>query len=79
MGSDMRNHIVVDYPGVSKTHASFRATNSDAFVEPLGSSNPVVVNGRLISGPAQLNSGDIVTISGVDQFSIKYVEMTPSK
>jgi pSer/pThr/pTyr-binding forkhead associated (FHA) protein len=79
MGSDIRNHIVVDYPRVSKTHASFRATNSDAFVEPLGSANPVVVSGRLVSGPTKLNSGDIVTIDGVSQFSIKYIGMTPSK
>jgi len=78
MGSDMSNHIIVDYPGVSKTHASFKAADSVAFVEPLGSVNSIAVNNRLISKSTKLRSGDMITINGVSQFSVQYVEMKSS-
>jgi hypothetical protein len=54
--------LVISDPGVSRRHARVLAHNGGVIVEDLGSSNGTYVNGRRISGPVELGSGDEVQV-----------------
>lgn len=57
--------IVIGAGYVSTRHARFSLMGQNLFVEDLGSTNGTLVNGRMISAPAALRSGDTVTIGDV--------------
>jgi Protein of unknown function (DUF3662)/FHA domain len=54
--------IVVSDGNVSRRHAEIRASGGQYVVSDLGSTNGTKVNGRQITGPLQLESGDQVTV-----------------
>jgi FHA domain len=62
--------LVIEDPGVSRRHARVLPDNGALVVEDLGSSNGTYVNGRRISGPAEVADGDEVqlgdTVIGVE-------------
>ena len=62
IGRDPHNHIVVNDQSVSRIHASFRASDTETLLEPLGGTNALALNGQLILKPAKLRHGDVVTL-----------------
>ena len=58
LGRDPSADIVIDSPGVSRRHARLFQQGGAHLLEDLGSSNGTFVNGRRISGPTRLQSGD---------------------
>lgn len=54
--------LVLDDPLVSRRHAVFRQGDGGLSVIDLGSRNGVLVNGKRISGPTELEEGDLVRI-----------------
>ncbi len=57
-GVDLR----LDDPGVSRRHAEIDMVGGQIQLTDLGSANGVYVNGRKISGPVILSSGDLLTL-----------------
>jgi pSer/pThr/pTyr-binding forkhead associated (FHA) protein len=57
--------IVIGASYVSGRHARFSLLGENLIVEDLGSTNGTTVNGVLIHGAEQLNSGDVVGIGDV--------------
>lgn len=57
--------IVIGAGYVSARHARFSLMGANLFVEDLGSTNGTAVNGRLISEPQALRSGDVVNVGDV--------------
>jgi ABC-type multidrug transport system ATPase subunit len=63
IGRDASNHIQLDHPVVSKTHAEVRLTPSGQFIlRDLNSTNGTFVNERPLRGPHTLKNGDKVQI-----------------
>jgi hypothetical protein len=54
--------VVLDDANVSRRHAELRPSGGSWIVVDLGSTNGVKVNGRLISGPQSLRSGDVLVL-----------------
>lgn len=52
-------------PGVSRRHASFSRQDAAWSVEDLGSANGTKVNGRRLSAPTRLKSGDVLHIGTI--------------
>ncbi len=75
LGRDPNNHIVVNDASVSRVHAAFRASDREAFVEPLGGATAVSLNGRRVLGPTKLRDGDVVSVEGAS-FSVTYIAMS---
>ena len=50
--------LVIPDPGVSRRHARVLPHNGTVIVEDLGSSNGTFLNGRRITGPIELGTGD---------------------
>lgn len=57
--------IVIGASYVSGRHARFSLMGQNLFVEDLGSTNGTTVNGKRISEPAALRSGDVVSVGDV--------------
>ena len=74
MGRDATNHLRLDHPNVSRMHATLRAQGNSAYIEPLGPTNGVEVNGRPISHPRKLATGDVITVPGAP-FKITFVPL----
>jgi len=55
------NHVVVQDPLVSSTHAEIRAQGGGHYVQDLRSTNGTFVNGERISRPHPLSDGDRIT------------------
>jgi len=65
VGRDADNHLVIDDPLVSRHHALIRLLSGNQYyVTDLGSSNGTFLNGRLVTVPALLKSGDEIQIGG---------------
>jgi len=64
LGSAPDNHICLESDRVSRMHAAFRAQGAAAYVEPLGATQGLAVNGDVISKPRKLNVGDVITVPG---------------
>lgn len=67
VGRSDESDIIINDKGVSRRHACFylrpnRMGDPDGFVEDLGSSNGVYVNGERIQGAHQLHQGDKITL-----------------
>jgi pSer/pThr/pTyr-binding forkhead associated (FHA) protein/tetratricopeptide (TPR) repeat protein len=57
--------VVIEHPSVSKQHARILREVEDVFIEDLGSSNGITVNGQLRKRAA-LRSGDQIEIGGLE-------------
>jgi ABC-2 type transport system permease protein len=51
-------------PELSRQHARITRVNGELTIEDLGSTNGTSVNGERISGPRQLQTGDLVSVGG---------------
>jgi hypothetical protein len=64
IGRRLDNHLVLDDPRVSRSHAQLRAIKGRYVLFDLNSTGGTVVNGRRIS-QAVLNPGDVISLAGV--------------
>lgn len=62
VGRSAACHVTIEDPLVSRQHARFRIEGARATVEDLGSRNGLIINGRSVSGVAELSDGDRVRI-----------------
>lgn len=74
LGRDAANHIALNHPGVSKTHAALRAQGDAAYVEPLAPTNGLEVNSQPVDKPRKLATGDVITIPSTS-FRITFVRL----
>lgn len=61
--SSEKAQIVLEEPGISRTHAKFTLTDGKVVVEDLGSTNGVFVNGDEVK-QRELQAGDAIALSG---------------
>jgi pSer/pThr/pTyr-binding forkhead associated (FHA) protein len=62
IGRDPGIDMVINEPYVSENHAKLAFRGEQVFIEDLGSTNGTFVNGRRITSPVPLNSGDTVQL-----------------
>ncbi len=60
------NTIVIKDRQMSKYQARIIQNQGQYFIDDLGSTNPTMVNGYVISQPTQLNAHDVITVGGID-------------
>ncbi len=65
VGRSPNSDIVIGASYVSARHARFSIMGSNLFVEDLGSTNGTAVNGKRITEPVALKSGDMVNVGDV--------------
>ncbi len=65
VGRDKLNNMILDVPNVSRFHALFTAAPSQVVLSDLSSTNGTFVNGKPITSPVQIVSGDVVEIGPV--------------
>jgi DNA-binding winged helix-turn-helix (wHTH) protein len=64
IGRDAGCSIRVDSGRASRRHARIQVTGGAARLEDLGSKNGTFLEGRRLSGPADLDDGDVLSIGG---------------
>lgn len=62
VGRDPSCHLRPSSDQVSRNHAEFIITKDSVLVKDLGSRNGTILNGRTLTAPAKLKSGDLVKI-----------------
>lgn len=62
VGRDPSCHLRPSSDQVSRLHAEISITSDSVLVKDLGSRNGTFLNGRTLSGPAQVKSGDLIKI-----------------
>lgn len=62
IGRDPANAIVINDPEVSRRHARLTLQGGRYVLEDLGSTNGTFVNGRRLTGPYVLKTGDVVSL-----------------
>lgn len=75
MGRGLENHIVFDYPGISRHHAIITWEDDHFAVKDLGSMNGTAVNGQLLTRPQNLSDGAHIQLEEVE---IDFFEVTSS-
>lgn len=65
VGRARANELVIENPSVSRFHAVFSASSTGVVLSDLSSLNGTHLNGRRITTPVDLNTGDIVGIGTV--------------
>lgn len=60
IGRDINADIVISVPEISRSHARFRKVTEGFVLEDLGSTNGTFVNGKRLTAPQLLYSGDII-------------------
>lgn len=73
-GRGPENHIVLNHPGVSRTHAAFRAQGNAVFLEPLAATVGIALNGHMVEQPRKLVTGDEISVPGTP-FRITFVPL----
>ncbi|MDX5373126.1 MAG: FHA domain-containing protein [Pseudomonadaceae bacterium] len=66
LGSDRRNQLVIEAPGISAFHAELRQDGGYYYVSDCGSDSGTYVNGERVSGRYQLRSGDCLRLAEVE-------------
>jgi pSer/pThr/pTyr-binding forkhead associated (FHA) protein len=61
--------IFLDDPVISGRQAAFSADRTNVFVESMGGTNPILVNGNVVQGRVRLRNGDEVLI-GATNFEV---------
>jgi hypothetical protein len=62
IGRDINADIVISIPEISRRHARFRLGPGGYMLEDLGSTNGTFVNGKRLTSPQLLRSGDIIML-----------------
>ena len=72
VGRRRSNDICLEYPNVSSNHCEFTFEDGVWFVQDLGSSNGVKINGEKIASRRSLKPGDQVIIAKAHTYTIEY-------
>lgn len=79
MGRDLRAHIRVHDPAVSRRHASITVAGDVVTVEDLGSRNGTWVNGVRLDKPHTLQDGDQLRVGGISWLFRRSAEEAPTQ
>jgi FHA domain-containing protein len=71
IGRGEENDVVIDAPGVSRRHAVIGRYSDGAQISDCNSQNGTFVNGRQIVGAVTLNNGDVISLGGVCEITVK--------
>jgi len=66
IGRSMKNHVPVADDKLSRVHAGIRRQQDHFLLQDLGSYNGTYLNGRLLSQPARLQTGDTILAGGTE-------------
>ena len=66
VGREANCNIRIDNPRVSRRHARLQINRGQLAIEDLESANGTLVNGKKIRASRRLDSGDVVTVGGVN-------------
>jgi hypothetical protein len=62
IGRTDTNHVWIDHPAISRTHALIHRVDGTFVIEDAGSSNGIAVNGRRVRGRQSLEDGARITL-----------------
>jgi FHA domain-containing protein len=71
IGRGEENDVVIDAPGVSRRHAVIGRYSDGAQISDCNSQNGTFVNGRQVVGAVTLNNGDVISLGGVCEITVK--------
>ncbi|SIT48396.1 hypothetical protein BN2475_1010001 [Paraburkholderia ribeironis] len=74
LGRSEENHIRINDPYISLTHASFSSIHDKVYVERLDPSDPLEVNGKIVDLKRILATGDVITVPKASM-EIKFVRV----
>jgi pSer/pThr/pTyr-binding forkhead associated (FHA) protein len=77
IGRDPIHPLTIDDVKVSRDHARIFCEGEQLFIEDLGSTNGTFINGKRVSKPAQLRSGDLVSLGENNVFEFSIIEPYP--
>ena len=69
-GRNSNNQIQLEFGGISRNHFKIVMEENSAVIEDLGSKNGTFVNNKKISGPTNLEKGDMIKIGSI---ALKYL------
>ena len=70
LGRTSDNTIAIDSARISRRHAQIKLLPDSAVLEDMGSTNGTWVNGRRITGPYRLSSGDVINLA--DEINLRF-------
>ena len=62
IGRDIGNNIVISDTQISKYHAAIQYNNNEVFIEDLGSTNGIFINGKKVNEIQQLFHGNLIKL-----------------
>jgi pSer/pThr/pTyr-binding forkhead associated (FHA) protein len=65
LGRDLDLHVCLEFPTVSRRHASIRIGPDRALLHDLGSKNGTWLNGRRVAAAAELSDGDEIRLGSL--------------
>ena len=68
------NDFIIDDPNLSRRHALIEDYDGVYFLSDCGSQNGTTLNGRPVSGPAQINNGDMIKLGGSFEMRVEVVK-----
>jgi DNA-binding winged helix-turn-helix (wHTH) protein len=78
IGRDAGAAVCLDAVAVSRRHAVIRITDEAALLEDLGSKNGTLINGRKITCPMRLESGDEIEVGGTRLVFLRTAHADPT-
>ena len=77
IGRDPSNTIAINDPEISRQHARMSAQGGKIVIEDNGSTNGTAINGRRISGPHVLKSGEMISLGEDIVFMFEALSFDP--
>ncbi len=77
IGRDPSNTIAVNDPEISRQHAKMRLQGGKIVIEDNGSTNGTAINGKRISGPHVLKSGEMISLGEDIVFMFEALSFDP--
>lgn len=76
VGRHFGSDLLLDYPGVSRYHATLRREGDGYVVEDINSANGLLVNSALVTDSYHLVHGDVITVGPA---SLQYITNEPEE